>query len=139
MTEEGTKLFTATEPAENVDLNANEEDLDAFLKTILTPTNSNTTPQTHENNVISKGVQDVAMELVASTAQDYQPASFDSGWEQVVPEDIKPPAIQPFVQPIPKVVQWSTALNNYHVKSGGKFTISLQASSKYLKRLFHQI
>ena len=143
-TEEVTILLTSVEPAEN-------EDLDDLLKTLMEPT----TPQQPETSVINAStcVQDVSStELVMCRAitigEDYQTAStnqedfnavFEAASMQVVPEDIKPPAIQPIVQQIPKVVVWSSALNNYHVKSGGKFTISLQASSKYLKRLFHKI
>ena len=133
-TEKVVILLTPTEPAEN-------EDLDDLLKTLLEPT----TPQQPENNA-STGVQDVtSTEFVVSTAQDYLPAAtnqeefnaaFEAGSMLVIPEDVKPPAIQPIVQQIPKMVVWSNALNNYHVKSGGKFTISLKASSKFRKRLF---
>ena len=136
-TEEVTILLTSVEPAEN-------EDLDDLLKTLMEPT----TPQQPETSA-STCVQDVSStELVICRAEDYQPAStnqedfnavFDAASMQVVPEDIKPPAIQPIVQQIPKVVVWSTALNNYHVKSGGKFTISLKASSEFLKNIFHKL
>ena len=135
-TEKVVILLTPTEPAEN-------EDLDDILKTLLEPT----TPQQPETSVInaSMGVQqDISSsELVVCRAEDNQPAStnqedfsavFEAGSMHVVPEDIKPPAI--IVHQLPKVVEWSTALNNYHVKSGGKFTISLKASSKFRKRLF---
>ena len=138
-TEKVVILLTPTEPAEN-------EDLDDLLKTLMEPT----TPQQPETSVInaSMGVQqDISSsELVVCRAEDNQPAStnqedfsavFEAGSMHVVPEDIKPPAI--IVHQLPKVVEWSTALNNYHVKSGGKFTISLKASSKFLKRLFHQM
>ena len=73
----------------------------------------------------------------ASTNQEDFKAMFEAAVpEAVVPEDIKPPAIHPIVQQIQKVVVYSDRLNNYHVKSGGKFTISLKASSEFLKKYF---
>ena len=141
-TEEVTILLTSVEPAEN-------EDLDDLLKTLMEPT----TPQQPETSVInaSTGGQVVSStELVMCRAitigEDYQTAStnqedfkamFEAAVpEAVVPEDIKPPAIHPIVQQIQKVVVYSDRLNNYHVKSGGKFTISLKASSEFLKKYF---
>ena len=143
-TEEVTILLTPTEPAEN-------EDLDDLLKTLLMPTTPQ--PQQPETSVINASTDGQVVsstELVMCRAitigEDYQTAStnqddfngvFEAAVpETVVPEDRKPPAIQAIVHQIPKVVQWSTALNNYHVKSGGKFTISLKASSEFLKNIF---
>ena len=47
-------------------------------------------------------------------------------------EDTKPATFRAFVsQPIPKVLQYSETQKTFHIKSGGRFPLQIEAASKY--------
>ena len=51
-------------------------------------------------------------------------------------EDTKPASFRAFVsQPIPKVLQYSETQKTFHIKSGGRFPLQIEAASKYKTRL----
>ena len=51
-------------------------------------------------------------------------------------EDTKPATFRAFVsQPIPKVLQYSETQQTFHIKSGGRFPLQIEAASKYKTRL----
>ena len=55
-------------------------------------------------------------------------------------EDMKPATFRAFVsQPIPKVLQYSETQKTFHIKSGGRFPLQMEAASKYKIKYFYKI